>query len=70
MLKKASLSSLEVWLDLIEGVDGANGATNELNASVTSQLKQYPLYKVLHNNSGATVTFNGQQLQFTARQIR
>ena len=66
--KKISLSSIVIWLDLIEGNDGDKH--NELSASVIAQLKQYPLYKMLHNNSGATVTFNGQQLQFTAQQIR
>ena len=68
--KKTSISSIEVWLDLIEGIEGATDSHSELSASAISQLKQYPLYKMLHNSSGATVTFNGQQLQFSARQIR
>ena len=71
MVKKISLSSIEVWPDTIEGNDGgSDNSSEQLSASVVSQLKQYPLYKMLHNSSGATVTFNGQQLQFTAQQIR
>lgn len=70
VLKKTSLPSVEIWLDLIEGIDGTSDSNSEPSASVISQLKQYPLYKMLHNTSGATVMFNGQQLQFTARQIR
>ena len=71
VVKKTSLSSTEVCFDIIEGSDGTSDSNSEeLSASIVSQLKQYPLYKMLHNNSGATVMFNGQQLQFTAQQIR
>jgi len=65
-MKKILPPSIETWRDLFEGTD----SDNDLTSSAISQLKQYPLYKMLNNNAGATTTFGGQPLQFTAQQIQ
>jgi len=67
-MKKTLPPSIETWRDLFEGTDG--DSNSDLTSSAISQLKQYPLYKMLNNNSGATAIFGGQQIQFTAQQIQ
>ncbi|XP_065896232.1 uncharacterized protein [Dysidea avara] len=67
-MKKAMAPSIEMWRDVVEGTDG--DSSSDLTSSAASQLKQYPLYKMLNNNAGATAIFGGQQVQFTARQIQ